>query len=339
MISFNLYTILGILLLIALPIVIFDNYKDYWDDVYHNKPVKTGWIVFLFFCLLIVLYTYFSGNYDDEKVSVPGVLTELHGFLFDLLIVGVLLVFIDHKRESRRKKERYKEGIDDFRHWKSAEASHRILGSFKRLQGEKEKNIDLSYCNFIGTTIIDFSFGDANLNSSKFVKSTLIDIKLKNKFLKYPTFLNTEISRVNFEYEELFQATFKGRKTVLYYIGFPRSSILAGCVFDGVTFLHVDFSDTIIKSCRFLNIPNMNGVFFNNAFLLNTLFIDTSFTYNIHFTGATICNCEFKNVEGLTYDILSKAKSVYRCKLDETLLQEIKEKKPELLDKPEDYIE
>lgn len=89
--------------------------------------------------------TYDLGLYGEPQFWV-GLLVEGHGFLLDLLILGFVVVWVNKILERRRAHERYQEEIDDFRPWKTVEASFKIAGCVRRLAKDGVKNIDLYEC-------------------------------------------------------------------------------------------------------------------------------------------------------------------------------------------------
>ncbi len=54
--------------------------------------------------------------------------------LFDILVIGVLILFLNKLAEKRVDNRRYLEEIEDFRGWESEEAAYRIAGNLKRLK-------------------------------------------------------------------------------------------------------------------------------------------------------------------------------------------------------------
>src|SRR5258706_12321243 len=67
------------------------------------------------------------GRYSSPEF-IDGIRVEAHGTLFDILVIGLFILWLNFKRAESERVRRYAEEIDDFREWRSDEASHRIAG-------------------------------------------------------------------------------------------------------------------------------------------------------------------------------------------------------------------
>jgi amino acid permease len=95
--------------------------------------------------LLIVIFKFTKFIESDSGLS-QNLYATLLGFFLDILLFGVLIVLINKKREKKLDIKRWQEEIDDYRHWNEKEATFRIVGNIKRLNGHAKTKLDLSYC-------------------------------------------------------------------------------------------------------------------------------------------------------------------------------------------------
>ncbi len=70
---------------------------------------------------------------------MENVFVKAHGMLFDILVIGILILFLSKLAEKRIANQRYLDEIDDFRDWESDEAAHRIAGNIRRLNKNRFK--------------------------------------------------------------------------------------------------------------------------------------------------------------------------------------------------------
>jgi hypothetical protein len=89
-----------------------------------SSPVAISITVFIVATLVVVGLSY--KDYGPEFWL--NVKVEAHGMLFDILVIGVLILWLNQLGEKRREIQRYIDEIDDFRGWESEEAAHRIRG-------------------------------------------------------------------------------------------------------------------------------------------------------------------------------------------------------------------
>lgn len=146
-----------------------------------TKPVLTSFSVFILALILVVGFTIIKYGYTGELFK--NILIEAHGMLFDILVIGILILWLNKIGEKKREVKRYQDEIDDFRNWPSDEAKFRIIGNIKRLKRLGINKINLSDCYLVNAPLrgfqlqnIDFSF--ANLNNAD-----LAETSLQNAFL------------------------------------------------------------------------------------------------------------------------------------------------------------
>ena len=109
--------------------------KKYWQNTIIVRFIRwlttefIGNSVFAFFVIMfvVVFMSQRAGFYKTDDWYF-NVLSEAHGMVLDILVIGVGVALLNKYSEKRRDISRYQEEIDDFRHWDSDEAAYRIAG-------------------------------------------------------------------------------------------------------------------------------------------------------------------------------------------------------------------
>jgi hypothetical protein len=184
-----------------------------------------GIVLFIIVCVGVILF-----RFGDNKFDWTGIYTEAIGMLLDVLFLGIILAIFEYNRSSKLEIKRYLEEIDDFRNWKSDEATYRIVGNIRRLSGLKFKNIDLSYCylkkaelwnlkitndatgtNFAYAKLAGAEFCNINLSFAHFEKAHLYNSKFNNSDISFANFKGANINKVDFRgCKNLDKAYFQG---------------------------------------------------------------------------------------------------------------------------------
>jgi hypothetical protein len=123
--------------------------KKLYDEIISLLPTSAATSAFIVFILSAITVTAVSLIFYDywDPEFWKNIRVEAHGMLFDILVIGVLILFLNKLAEKQIANRRYLDEIDDFREWKSKEAVRRIAGNLKRLKRYRYKGkIDLTKC-------------------------------------------------------------------------------------------------------------------------------------------------------------------------------------------------
>ena len=262
-----------------------------------EKPVLTTFLVLLVVSALVLGLSmpYYLTNFEEIYLQV---LAEAHGMIFDLAIIGILLLWLNKNGEERLRIKTYKDEIDDFRLWKSEEAAFRTVGNIKRLNQHKIFNLNLVNCYLTRTNLNYTNLSNSNLNSADVSSSSMLESKLTN----------ARLNQTNFENATLNQADLTGA----YASGanFKDSFLIKTCL-DKAYLIMADLSGA------FLMEASLNGAYMTGANL----------------TGANLYKADLRNAVGLTIEQLQQARTLYLTQLDPELEQLAKEQLPELVGK------
>ncbi len=269
-------------------------FNEFYDDII-EKPLLTSTIVLVlvaFLVLALSLHYYINDTYN----FVGQVLSEAHGMIFDIAVIGILIFWLNQNGEVRQRIRTYKDEIDDFRLWESEEAAFRTVGNIKRLNRHKIHEINLVNCYLARTNLNYVNLAGSNINSCNLQQSSLIESNLEN----------ARLNQTNFENSNLNQANLKGA----YASGANlKDSFLIKTNFEGAFLIKANF---------------------NNAYLMEAN-LQNSYLMGADFENASLYKADLRGAKGLTIEQLSKAKTLYMARFDDEILEEIKTNLPELV--------
>lgn len=222
-----------------------------------EQQLLTTTIVLIIVSLFIIYLSlpHYTGhvNYFYENLLV-----EAHGMIFDLLVIGILLVWLNKIGEKRLRIRRNQEEIDDFRHWVNEEASFRIAGDIKRLNKDHIhsidlynchlKNVNLNYVNLSGSNmnyinLEDSSLQNAILNQVRLNQANLQNVKLQGAMLK-----NAQLSGANLQFTTPIKADFTGANLIKAKF---KGAVLIDCILRDAMLAGADFTDANLFKADF----------------------------------------------------------------------------------------
>ncbi len=163
----------------------------------------------------------------DKNFSWHDILIEFHGLVFDLFVFGIILTIVEQRRNKKEKENaevnkrnelisRYKEEINDYKFWVSAEAMFRTRGLIRRLVDLGATELDLSYC-YLATdksfstysNMKKWNFSGANLEDSFFLGSDMTETKFYHTNLQEATFNRVNLTGAVFSSANLYRTNFE----------------------------------------------------------------------------------------------------------------------------------
>lgn len=137
-------------------------------------------LIFFAVACWFILPRVWSLYIQNPTETEAGVLTELMGFLFDLLLFGVLLAFFEYLKGRRDTIKRYHEELDDYREWDADEAAYRNAGIVRRLNGLGITNIPLWGSNLNNAMLPQVNLKGSSLFRGSMWKAFCPDANLEN---------------------------------------------------------------------------------------------------------------------------------------------------------------
>lgn len=245
--------------------------KKFTDD-----PIKTAILVVGIFGSVLVLMS-LSWDFLSSKIfpnTTIGVyqksfwenlVISLHGVFIDLVLVTILILWLDHRRNQRTSNQRFKEELEDYAHLDFDEVKLRKLGHLKRLNINKVESISVQNlvlnrmhikgltfkcCKLIGLKLKNgkisaSNFSDVNMRSCNFESAELKSTKFSSCILLCSKFISANLRGVSFERCNLERCDFSDADM--------QSSILKECDVRGVKFIRAN-----LKRANLIGVKNLD---------------------------------------------------------------------------------
>lgn len=267
---------------------------EYFQRVLETPLLTSTWVLIL----VAILVTILSIPYylTDFQGFMRNLLAEAHGSIFDIIIIGILILWLNQKGQKRQQIRAYIDEIDDFRLWESEEAAFRTVGNIKRLNRHEIYNINLVNCHLAKTNLNFVKLNGANLNNANISNSNLMEANLDSARLNQTNLENSNLNQVNLNSSFASGANFKDANLI-------KANLKKAYL------IKANFQNTFLMEAN-LNGANVSGVNFANANLYKS---------------------DLRNAEGLTIDQLENVRTLYLAQFDEELAQKLNENFPELV--------
>ena len=268
-----------------------------WYTGVIEQPILTSFVVLIIVSVLVLGLSvpYYLSDFHDFYGQV---LAEAHGMIFDIAIIGILILWLNKSGETKLRIKTYKDEIDDFRLWKSEEAAFRTVGNIKRLNRHKIYNINLVNCYLPKTNLNYCQLQESNLNSADVNTSQLIECNLRAARLNQTNFENSTLNQADLSLAYANGANF-------------RDSFLIKAQLEKTYLIKADLEGA------FLMEANLQGAYLTGANL----------------KGANLYKADLRHAVGLTIEQLEQARTLYLAQLDPDLMDEVKDRLPALIAK------
>ncbi|MDX2304420.1 MAG: pentapeptide repeat-containing protein [Microscillaceae bacterium] len=263
----------------------------------NENPIITSFFVLIIVSGIVIGLSipYYLNDFNDFYQQI---LAEAHGMLFDIAVIGILILWLHNHGENRRRIRTYLDEIDDFRLWDSEEAAYRTAGNIKRLNRHGIHDLNLADCYLARTNLNYVNLSRANLNLANLSHAHLI-----GSFLVESRLNQTNFEQANLNHCDLQKAYANGANF--------NSAFLINANFENSYLIKANFENAILMEA------NLQGCDLSGA----------------SFKFANLFKADLRRVTGLTCDQLLEARNLHRAKLDDQLFQELQAKRPELLAK------
>ena len=274
----------------------FKNITKWYAGVI-EQPLLTSFVVLILVSVLVLGLS--IPYYLDDFYNFYGqVLAEAHGMIFDIAVIGILILWLNKSGEKRQRIKTYKDEIDDFRLWKSEEAAFRTVGNIKRLNQNRIYDINLVNCYLTKTNLNYCILREANMNSVDASNSQMMECDFQHARLNQTNFENATLNHANLSHAYASGANF-------------RDAFLIKVQMEKAYLIKADFNGA------FLMEANLQGAYLTGA----------------DFSNANLYKADLRNVIGLTVEQLEQARTLYLAELDPELLEQVMSKKPQLVSK------
>lgn len=267
----------------------------------NKTPLRA--VTFLFFVTLIIVVFVTScwgvvsssvfpnttlGLYSREFWE--NVLVEAHGMVFDILIIGVIVVWLDTRRTTYNEKKSMLNELSDMSYLDLPEVNHRKVGMMHRLNNLGETTFDIEELIIAKARVNGLFSENSNFRYLKAFNSSFTKVTFINTCLFRSDFSGTEIKSTKFLSCDLKKAVFIDAKAT--GVNYTDSNL------ERARFMNADLQSAIFKGC------NLREANFENA------------------------NLRSANLKGATYikvEQLLKAKNLDYVVVDEELKIQLKQ--------------
>ncbi|BFM19028.1 pentapeptide repeat-containing protein [Gilvimarinus japonicus] len=222
-------------------------------------------------------------------------LVELHGIVFELSIIGVLLLWLDSKRTKSGEIKRLREDLEDYSTLDYPEINVKKLGHMKRLNEHKIKNIDVQNLVLNELKVKGIIAEDSRLIGLKIVAGSVVSSNFKSMRMRSSNFHESTIKSTIFESCDLLKSKF-------------NESICKGVDFTNSSLERADFTNSDLQSSIF------NGCDVRGA----------------KFDGANLKHVSFHNSKHLTSELLLRAKNLDYVKVSDEIMAELIAQRPDM---------
>lgn len=227
------------------------------------------------------------GLYDRAFWS--NLLVNTNSSLLDTLIIGILVLWLDKRREKKELIRDRLDAISDLRYYREADGPYRIYTHVKKLAEQKFHELDLHDC------VMD----KLKLEKIKFLNANLHGIHLNDATLKICSFINVKAQGASLE-------RLKQNACIIENSDFSRANF-SHAVLTGLTVKNTRLERTNFES------SNLDSIVFENVNLKNA-----------RFHGASLRSANLRGCTNITAAQLAQAGNVDYIILDDFLLNDLK---------------
>jgi hypothetical protein len=271
-----------------------------------DNQMKTAVLIFVFVAFVVFFITadwgWVSGKiFPNTTIGLynrdfwENVLVEMHGMVVELAVVGILLVWLDGRRDKKQKLSQCREDLKNYAKLDFPEAHLKKIGILKTLVLAGEKGLDARYLHLSGR----------NLSDINIINWNMIGLKVNDGKLEASRFDGVDARSSNFVKCKIKNVTFEGGS-------------LYRCKFEGAKLRQVLFKSVRIEKAEFTHCDMPNTVF------------DRVSLKGVKFEGANLANCSFKSAFDIDVNELSKATTLDYIAIDNTLLLELLKLRPDI---------
>ena len=261
-----------------------------------SNPIVNGLMVLATASVIVGMWTVTSGNNYSDSTFIQGIIFEAHGMVLDILVIGVLVLWLNGLGQKHIQVRQYIAEIDDFRGWQEREASYRIAGLVRRLSGLGKRDLDLTRCFLIFANLEGVSLYGADLQYA-----FLSGCKLRYANLQKANLENADMGDVDLYHANLQGARLDSAKLF--------NAQMRGADLQKADLFHVDLERAFLRDAD-LKDANLEG-----AILIRT---------------------DLRDAKNLTVDQLCSAQTLYEVILDRELESKVREVCDELFQPPRD---
>jgi len=221
-----------------------------------------------------------------NKSFFENLLVEIHGTIFDIFVVAVILFWFEKRQETKNRINEANETLDYLKNYQGDDASYKFYGMLKKLLALGENKIKIpdgklnklkiDSINLDSSNLIAVDFSDSNISNCSFVRCNA----------EASRFFNVQINHTKLQYVNLQRTKFNNAR-------------LKGMDFRTCDIRFADFNGALLQSADFRGV-DCEGVNFKNA---------------------NLRSANFKGAKNLTMKMLQLAKDTNYVKLSDDIVE------------------
>lgn len=271
-----------------------------------KSPAKTLATIAIGLAIIVFFVTAFWGMvsesvFPNTKLGLydrsfwENFLVEMHGIVFELSIIGVLIIWLDSKRNKNNDIERLKEDLEDYSNLDFPEINVKKLGHIKRLNQHNIKNIDVQNLVLNGLNVKNISAEGARLIALEVKDGFITGSVFKMMKMRSSDFQGSRIKNTKFEQCDLLKSKFVRSKC--------KGIDFSGSCLERADFTDADLQSSIFKGCD---------------------------VREVIFEGANLKHAAFQESTHLTVEILIRARNIDYVKVPDTIMNDLIRLRPDM---------
>ncbi len=134
---------------------------------------------------------------DKPGGWLGGITVEGFGFLFDIILFGIILYALEHRRERKRRIHEYQNQLTDFLRWEGEEAVFRKVGIIRRLNELDGKLPNFDHAYLVGASLDFADLTGTNLCFANLSRADLSGARLQDAFLGFANLDSVNLYKSN----------------------------------------------------------------------------------------------------------------------------------------------
>ncbi|EOJ9613648.1 MULTISPECIES: pentapeptide repeat-containing protein [Serratia] len=262
-------------------------------------------IIFFIFIVIVISLSFLWGYYNNNHYPynsnsfynfdfLQNLLINLNASIVDFLVLGVIIIFFERRREHTSKQNSLIDDLKDYASYSSEEINLKKAGLLKRLNQSSVKSLNIQRIIITNTSIKDIKFISGNISGSSFEKSKMRKVYLKNMILKSVNFNESNLDGCHFKNCNMYNVKMKDASAI-------------GIQLNESSLINVQFNNSNLKGCDLRNCD----------------------LKNVNFEDANLSRANILGAKNISIDALVKAENLDYIIAEDHVLEEIKKKRPE----------
>ena len=249
-------------------------------ELINKTPLRAVTFLFVVTLLTVVFITscweFFSGNvFPNTTLGLynkdfwENVLVEAHGMIFDILIIGVIVVWLDTRRTNHNEKKSMLNELSDMSYLDLPEVNHRKVGMMHRLnnlgvitfniEGLILTNVRIKRLRFEGSNFSFLKTIDSSISGTEFIETSLFRADFSEADIKSTRFISCEMKKAVFIKSKANGVDFSNSnlERAKFMNAHLKNAIFKGCNLREVNFESANLRNANLKGASYVKVENL----------------------------------------------------------------------------------